>query len=329
MSPENLADLVIPNRDGHFIRLGEVAEFLTEPGPLNIYHINNERAITITGDIVKDLTTPKKAIEQALVGVDLDRDWPGMRLVIAGEVEETQSSMSSLLVGFIAAGVGVYLLLVLLFNSLVQPFIVMLAIPFGLIGVIAAFALHQQSLGFLAMLGVVGLTGLVVNDSLILVNLVNRLRLEEPAQPFREIIIKAIQARLRPILITSITTVVGLLPMAYGIGGSDPFSAPMALAMGYGILFATPLTLILLPCLLAVLDDASRLYERVYQVLSQCRTAIRLRGRKKMTSRYGTAILSVFKVSRRAHNMAYVTEAATSKTDKRASKVGKPFFNGS
>jgi multidrug efflux pump subunit AcrB len=276
MSPDILAELVIPNSDGRFIRLAEVTEFLTEPGPLNIYHFDNDRAITITADIVKDLTTPMKAVEQAVVGIDLDRDWPGMRLLINGEIEEAQSSMSSLFVGFIAAVVGVYLLLVVLFNSFVQPFIVILAIPFGLIGVIAAFALHQQSLGFMSMLGVVGLTGLVVNDSLILVNLVNRLRIEEPAQTFRELIIKATQARSRPILITSITTVAGLLPMAYGIGGSDPFSAPMALAMGYGILFATPLTLVLLPCLLAVLDDVSRLYERVYQGFSQRRTAVRL-----------------------------------------------------
>ena len=120
---------------------------------------------------------------------------------------------------------------------------------------IIAFALHGTSFGFLAMLGVVGLTGIVVNDSLILVNLVNRLGDTHPELSARERIVAASKTRLRPIVLTSITTVAGLLPMAYGLGGSDPFSAPMALAMGYGILFATPITLILIPCMLAVLND--------------------------------------------------------------------------
>jgi len=90
---------------------------------------------------------------------------------------------------------------------------------------------HQQALGFLAMLGVIGLTGIVVNDSLILANLVNGMRRENRDRSFRDIFVKATQNRFRPIMLTSITTVASLLPMAYGIGGSDPFSAPMALAM--------------------------------------------------------------------------------------------------
>ena len=170
--------------------------------------------------------------------------------------------MGSLVVAFIAAAVGIYLLLLLLFDSMTQPIMVMIAIPFGLVGVIIAFALHQQPFGFLAMLGVVGLTGIVVNDSLILVNLVNRLKEIDPdVTPHQRIVISA-RTRLRPIVLTSITTVAGLLPMAYGLGGSDPFSAPMALAMGYGILFATPITLVLIPCLLAVMDDVHGLSGR-------------------------------------------------------------------
>ena len=178
-----------------------------------------------------------------------------MRLVAGGEAEESSESMGSLVVAFAAAAVGIYLLLLLLFNSLTQPVLVMIAIPFGMVGVILAFALHQQAFGFLAMLGVVGLTGIVVNDSLILVNLVNLMKTTQSELSAHERIIGATQIRLRPIVLTSITTVAGLLPMAYGLGGADPFSAPMALAMGYGILFATPVTLVLIPCLLAVMND--------------------------------------------------------------------------
>ena len=254
-SLDTLADLIVPNARGEFIRLEEVAEFSIEAGPSNVYHYDNERAITVTADVTKELTTPLLATAAAIEGIDLDRDWPGMRLVVGGEAEESAASMGSLVVAFIAAAVGIYLLLLLLFDSMTQPIMVMIAIPFGLVGVIIAFALHGTAFGFLAMLGVVGLTGIVVNDSLILVNLVNRLQDLQPEMSRHQRIVSAAKTRLRPIVLTSITTVAGLLPMAYGLGGSDPFSAPMALAMGYGILFATPITLVLIPCLLAMLDD--------------------------------------------------------------------------
>jgi multidrug efflux pump subunit AcrB len=264
-SLDTLADLIVPSARGDFIRLEEVADFGLEAGPSNVYHYNNERAITVTADVVKELTTPLAATGAVLEGIDLDADWPGMRLVVGGEAEESAESMASLVVAFVAAAVGIYLLLLLLFDSITQPVMVMIAIPFGLVGVIIAFALHGTAFGFLAMLGVVGLTGIVVNDSLILVNLVNRLGETNPEIGVRERIISASKTRLRPIVLTSVTTVAGLLPMAYGLGGSDPFSAPMALAMGYGILFATPITLILIPCLLAALHDLHELTNRSFK----------------------------------------------------------------
>ena len=263
-----LGNLIIPNRQGRFVYLKDVADFNIEAGPSNIYHYDNERTVTITADIEKGETTPLLASQAIYDAIDLDRDWPGMRIVAGGEAQETQKSMGSLLVAFAAAAVGIYLVLLLLFNSMTQPLVVMIAVPFGLIGVIFAFAVHQQSLGFLAMLGVIGLTGIVVNDSLILVNLANNLRAENKSESPASIIVKATQHRLRPILLTSITTVAGLLPMAYGLGGSDPFSAPMALAMGYGILFATLLTLVLLPSLLLIQNDMGNLFTRLLQSLS-------------------------------------------------------------
>jgi multidrug efflux pump subunit AcrB len=258
-SAELLGQLVVPNTTGRFIKLREVADFMVEPGPSNVYHFDNERTITITADVDKSKTTPLVATRAALDGIDLDRDWRGLRIKVGGETEETERSMGSLFVAFAAAAVGIYLVLLLLFNSMLQPLLVMFAIPFGLTGVILAFALHQESLGFLAMLGVIGLTGIVVNDSLILVDLANSLRSQRPDAAPSDLIVEASKRRMRPILLTSITTVAGLLPMAYGLGGSDPFSAPMALAMGYGILFATPLTLIFLPCLLMMQVDLATL----------------------------------------------------------------------
>ena len=258
-----LGNLVIPNREGRFVYLKDVADFNVEAGPSNFYHYDNERTITVTADINKGKTTPLLATRRVLDAIDLDRDWPGMRIVTGGETEETQKSMGSLLVAFAAAAIGIYLVLLLLFNSMIQPLVVMIAVPFGLVGVIFAFAVHEQSLGFLAMLGVIGLTGIVVNDSLILVNLANKLRDENTGESPVHIVVEAAKHRLRPILLTSITTVAGLLPMAYGLGGSDPFSAPMALAMGYGILFATLLTLVLLPSLLLIQNDLANILTNI------------------------------------------------------------------
>ena len=98
---------------------------------------------------------------------------------------------------------------------------------------------------------------------IILVNLVNRLDEDDPDGSYAAHLVKAARQRLRPILLTTVTTVAGLLPMAYGIGGSDPFSAPMALAMGYGMLFATPLTLVLLPCMLAIVRDGNNVLSKL------------------------------------------------------------------
>jgi multidrug efflux pump subunit AcrB len=153
----------------------------------------------------------------------------------------------------------IFIILVAEFRSLVQPFIVMAAIPFGIIGVILSFWVHDmftptgRPLNFFALMGLVGLTGVVVNDSIVLVDFINRARLEGKNQ--RESIIEAGIIRLRPILMTSITTIGGLVSVAYGIGGGDPFLKPMALAIVWGMVFSTVLTLIGIPCIYAMIDD--------------------------------------------------------------------------
>ncbi|UCD37601.1 MAG: efflux RND transporter permease subunit, partial [Fidelibacterota bacterium] len=143
----------------------------------------------------------------------------------------------------------IYFLLVLLFNSLTQPFLVMAAIPFGITGVIFAFGFHGLDFGFFSMLGIIGLSGIVVNDSLVLINHVNALRKAEPDKSIVDILAQGTADRMRAIIMTTVTTVVALLPLAYGWGGTDSWMSPMALALGWGLIFATPLTLVLVPCL--------------------------------------------------------------------------------
>jgi multidrug efflux pump subunit AcrB len=140
------------------------------------------------------------------------------------------------------------------------------------------FALHGEPLGFLAIMGLIGLSGVVVNDSLVLVDYINRLRRERPDTPLLEIVSEAAAERLRAIVLTTLTTVAGLLPLAYGVGGSDPFIAPMALAMGFGLLFASPITLALIPSLYLMIDDIGRTLRWLWS---------RMRGRPGETDRPG------------------------------------------
>lgn len=260
---EALRQLPVPNARGRLINLSQVAELQIGPGPSSIQHFDGERTITITADVLQDVTTSTEATMGTIEELDVDRNYPGIRLIAGGEAQETAESMQGLVIAFIFGIVGIYFLLVLLFNSLTQPFLVLIAVPFGLIGVILAFALHGESLSFLAMIGTVGLAGVVVNDSLVLVDKLNQLRLAGNYHTSREYVLEGTKTRFRAILLTTLTTVAGLLPLAYGIGGADVYMGPMALALGYGILFATPLTLVLLPCLYLVWDDILRLSKRI------------------------------------------------------------------
>ena len=129
------------------------------------------------------------------------------------------------------------------------------AIPFSFIGVILAFVTHGQYFSFLSFIGIVGLAGIVVNDSIVLVDFANQLRIQRPDMTSYELLLETGCVRLRPVILTTVTTVLGILPTAYGIGGADPFLMPMALAIGWGLAFATLLTLIIVPVLYKIVMD--------------------------------------------------------------------------
>jgi len=130
---------------------------------------------------------------------------------------------------------------------------ILASIPLGLSSVIWTFLVHGKPLSFMALLGVIGLGGVIVNDAIVLIDFINRRRSDGVGK--RESILEAAETRLRPILLTSVTTVFGLLPTAYGIGGNDPFLKPMALALGWGLAMGSLLVIFVIPCLQAVIDD--------------------------------------------------------------------------
>jgi multidrug efflux pump subunit AcrB len=254
-------NLAIPNNQGRLIKLKEVAWLETGPGPTAYRHFDGDRTTTVESDLDQDVNTSIDATNELLSYFpDIDKEYPGTQLRIGGEAEESAESMTNLLVTFIIALVGIYFLLVLLFDSFTQPLLVAIAIPFGLIGVVVALQIHGESMSFLGMMGVIGMIGVAVNDSLVLVSHFNNLRKEKPDVPARELVAEGTSDRLRAVLLTTITTVSGMLPLAYGIGGTDLYMRPMALTLGYGILFATPMTLILVPCLYTVFNDIGRAF---------------------------------------------------------------------
>jgi len=257
-----LNELLIPNRQGRLIPLKEVAWLNPGPGPSDYRHFDGERTVTIEGDIDQEKTSSLEVTEAVFNHFNLDRDWQGMQLVLGGELVETEESMAGLFRTLIIAVIGVYFLLVLLFNSMTQPLLIMMAIPFGIIGVIVAFAFHGEPFSFVAIMGIIGLSGVVVNDSLVMVNHINDLKRQKRGEKILKIVAEGTADRLRPIVLTTLTTVAALLPLAYGLGGIAIFMAPMALALGWGLVFATPLTLILVPCLYMIGQDVHRIFKR-------------------------------------------------------------------
>ncbi len=265
-----LLDLLIPNKQGRLIRLREVAAIKKSSSMAFINHYNGERVITITAKVDKKVTTSGKVVKKIKQFFYKNKDkYPGVYIKFKGEAAETKESMKYLIFAFILALFAVYTILVLLFQSLAQPLIVLLTIPFGLVGVLLAFTIHNMPLSFMAIVGVIGLSGVVVNDSVVMVDFINRLIKKEikkiknlDRDGIIKLIVNGAEKRLRPIILTTVTTVAGLLPTVYGIGGDVRSLKPTVMALTYGILFATLLTLILIPSLYLISFDIKKKFHK-------------------------------------------------------------------
>jgi len=248
--------ILIPNRFGNLIALNKIAHLEEKSSLVRINHLDGKRVVTVRADVdKKNITSGAANLLLAKKFRNLSQKYPGYNLKFGGEQEENIKSKQGFIKAFLLAFILIFFILAANFNSLIQPLVVMTAIPFGLIGVIWAFVFHGYVLSFFMMMGVVGLTGIVVNDSIVLVDFINNLRRKGTDR--RDSIVEAGRLRLRPVLLTTITTSLGLTPTAYGIGGGDPFLRPMALTIVWGIVCATALTLLVLPCIYAIIDDIS------------------------------------------------------------------------
>ncbi|MFK8138872.1 MAG: efflux RND transporter permease subunit [Bdellovibrionales bacterium] len=259
---ETLSGIKIGNPLGNLIPLDQIAEFEKESTIAAIFHKNHKRMINVSADLDTKLTSSReKVAELKPVLAEFAEKYPNLKFQVGGENDDTKESMEGLVRSFIIAFVGIWALLILAFKKILQPTIILFAIPMGVIGVIYALLLHGKAISFMATLGIVALSGVIVNNAIVLLTFINRER--EQGENRYQSIINAATTRLRPVFMTTLTTVSGLLPTAYGIGGSDPFIIPLALALGWGLALGSFFISLFFPVMISIQDDLFELIDRI------------------------------------------------------------------
>ena len=225
---------------------------------------DGRRVINVEADVEKGKANANKVMAELLKGPvpDLMEKYPGLSYHLAGQQKRQAEALGSLFDGFKLALIIMFALMAIPFRSYVQPGIIMFAIPFGIVGAVGGHLVMGYDMSLLSAMGFVALSGVVVNDSLVLINAVNGFR-DQGMSPHDAIIAGAAR-RFRPILLTSLTTFLGLSPMIFETSVQARFLIPMALSLGYGVLFATFIILLIVPCLYLVLDDLGRLARRIF-----------------------------------------------------------------
>lgn len=258
----DIESMYVATPEGPLVPFVEVASLVEGTGYATLRRKDQRRTLTVKADVDEDVTNASQIIgELEQEFPDVLRSHPGLRLEFGGQQLETTRAFGSLRGGFAVAMLLIFVILAGLFRSYAQPLIIMAAIPFALIGAVVGHWLMGYPLTILSMIGLVALTGIVVNDSLILISFINR-RISDGAE-VREAVIEAAMRRLRPILLTSATTVLGLAPLLLEQSFQARFLIPMGISISAGLIFATVLTLLAVPALYLILTDVQGIAGRV------------------------------------------------------------------
>jgi len=261
-SLEHVEELVLQTPAGGEIPLVEAAEVERTRAYTAIERVDGRRVVHVTANVYGDANANDVTAELMAGRVaELERRHPDLRVAPAGDQEQQKEALTSLGVGYGIALVAMFALLAVAFRSYTQPLVVMAAIPFGAVGAVLGHLLLGYDFSLSSIFGLVALSGVVVNDSLLWVTTANEGR-EARDEPLDETLVRAGARRFRPILMTSLTTFLGLAPMIFETSVQARFLIPMALSLGFGILFATPIILLLVPCLYRILEDAQALTAR-------------------------------------------------------------------
>jgi multidrug efflux pump subunit AcrB len=247
---QTINHIYVLNRMGQLIPIKPLVKFETKQGYVALNHIDADRSLIVLADIDEKTTTSAQVNKEIQKFMNqIIEKYPGYTVKLGGENKDTEESLESLRKALIVGVLVNFLILSSLFGSILLPFTILMTIPFAIIGVILAFIAHGQPISFLALVGFVGLSGVIVNGAIVMIDFAQSLRKNNPNMSIEEVALKAGSMRLRAVILTTLTTVLGLLPTAYGIGGSDPFLVPLALAFAWGLMFSTLLTLFIIPVL--------------------------------------------------------------------------------
>jgi multidrug efflux pump subunit AcrB len=267
-SAADVLDANVRTADGTVLPLSAVARAGYGFTRDTITRIDGKRAVSISADVDKDILSSTELVSQLKrdIAPGLKNQYPGLDIHFAGEAEEQAKTQTSMLKMFLLALLIIYFLLAVPLKSYIQPILIMTAIPFGIVGAMLGHWINGLSLGILSLNGIIALSGVVVNDSLLLVSTYNGLKDEEA--DLEQAISRAGKSRLRAVLLTSLTTFAGLVPLLSETSMQAQFLIPAAVSLAYGIIFATVITLVLIPVLLKIQNDVVEFLGKLRQWVS-------------------------------------------------------------
>jgi multidrug efflux pump len=260
-SLEDVLNIRLTNFAGQTVALRDMVKFEIKPGTSQIRRFDQKRTILVIGEIDEKVISLDKVNARVKEFFPaLEEQYPGISFQIGGQFEEFSEAFANIGVLFILGIILIFLILGTQFNSYTQPLIILTTVPFAFIGAMLGLIISGNPFSLVAMFGFVALAGIVVNDAIVMISFMNDRRSADKQSVigYWRSIVNSGRLRLRPIILTSLTTIAGLVPMAFGIGGQSGMWAPLANVIVFGLFVSTLLTLFIIPCFLAVLDDIKR-----------------------------------------------------------------------
>ncbi len=259
---DDIRNMPLKSSRGTILRVRDVADIKEIQSIGNIRRFNRMRETRVVANVDYRVTTPYEANNKLKEKLgNIEDEFPGYTLEFKGEKEEQDKAFFDVMIAFLTAVTLIYVILGIQFNSFGQPLIIMVTLPFAFIGVAIGLFISNLPLSLMAVISLVALAGIVVNDSIILVDFINTLSQHKSR---REALVEAGSKRLRPIILTTVTTIGGLLPMAIFADGTNKVWQPMAITIIWGIAFATMLTLFVIPVIYAIIDDIRGFFARKF-----------------------------------------------------------------
>lgn len=267
-SLESVEKLIINTPKGGEIPFVEAVDLKRDRAYTDIKRDNGRRVLVVTADVDEEKGNANQIIadlEKNVLSGLMER-YPDLRYSLEGEQRAQNESLDYMIKGFIVALIAIYAVLAIPFKSYTQPLVVMISIPFGIVGAVFGHILLGYELSIISMFGLIALSGIVVNDSLVLLVTTNQLRSKELLPPIEALSLAAKQ-RFRPIMLTSLTTFLGLSPMIFEKSAQARFLVPMAISLGFGVIFATFITLLIVPAIYLILEDMKEQFTKKHHTM--------------------------------------------------------------